>query len=109
MDSLPFQRIDCAQALKLIEEQQATVADIRDEASFERGHIDSACYLSNHNLQQFIEENDPDTPLVVCCYHGNSSQSAAAYLAERGFEQVYSLDGGFEAWRQQFPDRCTTA
>lgn len=105
MTDLPFKRIDCQQALELID-QGAVVADIRDEASFERGHISDARYLSNHNLQQFIEENDLDTPLLVCCYHGNSSQSAAAFLAERGFEEVYSIDGGFEAWQAQFPDRC---
>jgi len=34
----------------------------------------------------------------VVCYHGISSQSAAAYLAEQGFRDTYSLDGGFEAW-----------
>ena len=40
-----------------------------------------------------------DTPVLVYCYHGISSQNAAAFLIERGFETVYSLDGGFEAWR----------
>jgi len=108
MDSLPFKRIDCQQALQLIDDG-AVVADIRDEASFARSHISDAHLLSNHNLQQFIEENDLDRPLLVCCYHGNSSRSAAAFLAERGFESVYSLDGGFEAWQQQFPDRCARA
>jgi len=32
----------------------------------------------------------------VVCYHGNSSQSAAAYLVGQGFAEVYSLDGGIE-------------
>lgn len=105
MDSLPFQRIDCAGALKLIE-AGAAVADIRDPDSYARGHIRQAQLLNNHNLQQFIEASDLDLPLVVCCYHGNSSQSAAAFLAERGFEAVYSLDGGYEAWRLQFPEHC---
>ena len=34
---------------------------------------------------------------MVMCYHGNSSRSAAQYLLHRGFDAVYSIDGGFEA------------
>ena len=45
-----------------------------------------------------------DAPLIVACYHGNSSQSAAAYLAHQGFSEVYSLDGGFELWRATYPN-----
>jgi thiosulfate sulfurtransferase len=55
-------------------------------------------------LHAFITQADLDVPLIVACYHGNSSQSAAAYLAEQGFSDVYSLDGGFELWRATFPD-----
>lgn len=40
---------------------------------------------------------------MVVCYHGNSSQSAAAYLVSQGFSDVYSLDGGFELWRSTYP------
>ena len=40
---------------------------------------------------------------IVTCYHGNSSQSAAAYLVSQGFTDVYSLDGGFELWHARYP------
>ncbi|CRR54182.1 Thiosulfate sulfurtransferase GlpE [Pseudomonas aeruginosa] len=40
---------------------------------------------------------------MVVCYHGNSSQSAAAYFIQQGFSDVYSLDGGFELWRSVYP------
>ena len=49
-------------------------------------------------------EDSLDAPLIVTCYHGNSSQSAAAYLVGQGFSDVYSLDGGFELWRATYPD-----
>ncbi|MGS0728585.1 rhodanese-like domain-containing protein, partial [Shewanella sp. 0m-11] len=29
-----------------------------------------------------------------------SSQSAATYLNEQGFDDVFSLDGGYSAWHQ---------
>jgi rhodanese-related sulfurtransferase len=31
------------------------------------------------------------------------SKQAAQFLIHQGFEEVYSLDGGFEAWRQNQP------
>lgn len=102
-----YQRIS-AQEAKALLEAGAALADIRDEQSFSRGHISGAQHLGNHNMQPFIESNDLDLPLVVYCYHGNSSQPAAQYLIERGFEQVYSLDGGFEEWHRCFPDTCRT-
>jgi thiosulfate sulfurtransferase len=101
-----YRKIDIAQACALID-QGAQVVDIRDEASFNQRHIRDATHLGNHNLPQFLAQAAFDQPLIVCCYHGISSQPAAAYLAEQGFEQVYSLEGGFEAWRSQCPDRCS--
>ena len=103
MNSEQFQRIQAAAAKELIE-QGATLADIRDPDSFARSHIRGAQHLDNSNIQEFLEQNDLDQPLLVYCYHGNSSQPAAQFLYERGFEQVYSLDGGFEVWQQLFPD-----
>lgn len=98
-----FKRLSIDEASTLINEQAATLADIRDEQSYQLSHIPGAVHLDNNSLQGFIETIDPDQPLVVYCYHGNSSLSAAQFLCEKGFDDVYSMDGGFEAWRQQFP------
>ncbi|MCZ4339102.1 thiosulfate sulfurtransferase GlpE [Shewanella colwelliana] len=76
------------------------IVDIRDSESFEAGHIANATNLTNENLAAYIGNADMDKPLVVVCYHGISSQNAAQYLNEQGFDEVYSLDGGFQAWRE---------
>ncbi|GAA6131323.1 thiosulfate sulfurtransferase GlpE [Halopseudomonas sabulinigri] len=101
-----FQRIDPIQASELLQ-GGAQLADIRDPQSYQLGHIPGAVRLDNDNLAQFVATADKQTPLLVCCYHGNSSQPAAAYLASLGFAAVYSLDGGFELWRQQFPEQIS--
>lgn len=98
-----FVPINSQRALELIE-SGAIVADIRDTASFNNAHIKGAKPLSNENLQQFIDSTDFEQPIIVCCYHGVSSQSAAAFLCERGFEKVYSLNGGFEGWALGMPE-----
>ncbi|WP_313106022.1 thiosulfate sulfurtransferase GlpE [Stutzerimonas nitrititolerans] len=97
-----FKRIGAEQAQKLRNEG-GVIVDIRDAHSFAEGHIPGSTHLDNHSLPDFIAAADLDQPLIVSCYHGHSSQSAAAYLAHQGFSDVYSLDGGFEGWRNQFP------
>lgn len=97
-----FKRI-APQEAQTLREQGAVVVDIRDPQAFAAGHISGAKHLDNHSLHDFIANADLDKPLIVACYHGNSSQSAAAYLVGQGFSEVYSLDGGFELWRATYP------
>ena len=97
-----FKRIP-PQIAQDLRQQGAVIVDIRDPQSFALGHISGSRHLDNYSLADFIARADLDTPLIVSCYHGNSSQSAAAYLSSQGFADVYSLDGGFELWRNTFP------
>lgn len=101
-----FKRIDPQTARQLLE-NNAQLVDIRDPQSFQFGHITGATRLDNDNLADFVANADQQLPLIVCCYHGNSSQGAAAYLASIGFADVYSLDGGFELWRQTYPQQVS--
>lgn len=95
-----FKHIDIA-GTKALQEKGAKIFDIRDPQSFSNGHIDGAVHLSNDNIQQLITETPTDSSVVIYCYHGISSQQAAQYFVAQGFEDVYSMDGGFEAWRMQ--------
>ena len=101
-----FTRISCADANAMINAKEVNIVDIRDLNAFNGGHIIDAEHLDNHSLAAFVNDTEQDVPLIVCCYHGNSSQSAAAYMAEKGFEEVYSLDGGYDQWATSFPEAC---
>ncbi len=94
-----FERIDATTALELIENEDALVVDIRDPGSYAAGHIRGARRLDNATVADFIAQTDTAQPVIVCCYHGNSSQGAARFLASQGFTRCYSLDGGFNGWR----------
>ncbi|MCY1303537.1 Thiosulfate sulfurtransferase GlpE [compost metagenome] len=98
-----FKRIAPDQAQQL-RSSGAQVVDIRDPQSFSMGHISGSQHVDNYSVADFIAKADLDAPLVVVCYHGNSSQGAAAYFAQQGFSEVYSLDGGFELWRSVYPE-----
>lgn len=90
------------QAEQLIKESDAIVIDIRDANSFAQGHIDGATRIDNDNFQAFIESADKEKPIIVCCYHGNSSQPASQTVASFGFKS-YSLQGGMSAWALMMP------
>ena len=96
-----MKRIDINTAIDKINNSDLIIVDIRDKKSFMLGHIDGAINLLNDNLDNFILNTQKEKSILVCCYHGNSSQSAAEYLVRCGFNDVYSLDGGYESWKIQ--------
>ena len=77
-----------------------TIVDIRDPVSFEAGHLKNAQQINDTNVDDFLRNADYNNTLLVYCYHGNASQSAAEYFEAQGFKDVYHLVGGFEAWQR---------
>ena len=98
MNAVPFRRIGFDNACDLLDKDDILLLDVRDAASFARGHIDRAENASPTNLGRFLTETPKHKPILIYCYHGNSSQAYAKAFAESGFGEVYSLDGGYEGW-----------
>jgi len=46
-------------------------------------------------------ELDPAQPVVCICHHGARSAQVVAFLERQGFEAVYNLAGGIDAWAAQ--------
>lgn len=92
-----FKHINISDAADRLNE--FSIVDIRDPQSFSSGHMPEALNLNNDNFVQFLESTPKDKAVLVVCYHGVSSQQAANVIAEQGYEDVYSLDGGFESWK----------
>ena len=100
---MSWTRISPVDAATLIAERSPVLVDVRDPGSYQAGRIPGALFLDNQSVAAFVEDTDKTAPVLVYCYHGNSSQGAAAWLASKGFAEVYSLDGGFEVWRLNHP------
>jgi rhodanese-related sulfurtransferase len=96
----PFRRIDAETASQLIARHNVLVLDSRDQASFEQARIASARRLDSDNLDATLLGTPKATPVLLYCYHGNASQIYGQMFTDFGFAEVYSLDGGFEAWQQ---------
>jgi thiosulfate/3-mercaptopyruvate sulfurtransferase len=98
-----WRRIRVSEARLLLQRDDLTVFDMRDEASFVQGHIDGARYLSNADLEEAIMKTPRDKPILLYCYHGNASQTGAKIFTDFGFREVYDLIGGYESWRAELP------
>ena len=96
---MAFERISIEQAQNLIATEDVTLLDVRDPDSYAQGHIDNAIHVSNDNVQEVVTLANKAQPLIIYCYHGNSSQGAADYFSGLGFAQCYSVDGGYEEWK----------
>jgi len=96
-------QIDIHAVNDFLDDASANIVDIRDPASFAMGHIPTALPLNEQNIEEMIDKLDKQKTLVVCCYHGISSQGAAGYLMSKGFKDVHSMIGGFEAWQMCYP------
>ena len=96
-------QVDIHQVKEWVDAQSAAILDIRDPMAFSMGHIPTARHVSDANVQETLDSLDKNQTVVVCCYHGISSQGAAGYLMQNGFTDVHSMAGGFEAWSQAYP------
>lgn len=95
-----IERISVEQAHAMMNNEATLVVDIRDINAFNAGHIESAVRIDNNNVQAFLEKADKSKPIVVCCYHGHSSQATAELFNQFGFARSYSMDGGMTDWAQ---------
>ena len=99
---MPYKSLSLDEAKTLMNEQETTLADIRDPQSYAERHIENSVNVLDHNLDNFLINTGKEKPLIVYCYHGNNSRGAADYFFGKGFKEVYNLEGGFEAWRLKY-------
>jgi molybdopterin/thiamine biosynthesis adenylyltransferase/rhodanese-related sulfurtransferase len=80
-----------------------TVIDVREADEYEQGAIPGSRFLPRGILERDIAVAIPDyaTPIVLYCAAGARSALAAASLKTMGYEEVTSLAGGFERWKQE--------
>ena len=101
-----FKRISVNDADRILANNpDVLLLDIRNEREFKERHHPRAQLLTDTLLRKIIRNVSKSVPLVIYCYHGNSSQDIAHMFAEFGFKETYSVDGGYAAWRHQVEEK----
>jgi rhodanese-related sulfurtransferase len=94
-----YKHIDPTQLQTLLDsDDPPQVIDVRTTAEVARGTIAGARHLELATLPARVDELDAAAPTVVFCLSGGRSAQACNWLAQRGFRDLYNLDGGIAAW-----------
>jgi molybdopterin/thiamine biosynthesis adenylyltransferase/rhodanese-related sulfurtransferase len=81
----------------------ALLLDVREPDEYEQGAVPGSMHIPRGHLEAQIENRitDRSAPIVVMCAGGVRSAFAAKTLGELGYTDVVSMDGGFNAWKDQ--------
>lgn len=92
--------VSVAEATLLINRQDALVVDVRETAEWSSGHLPNARHIALGRLGTHLSEIDKfkEKPVIVVCASGNRSSAACGTLKKAGFQQVFNLAGGVNAW-----------
>ncbi|HRE16583.1 MAG TPA: rhodanese-like domain-containing protein [Rhodocyclaceae bacterium] len=90
------------EATLLINREHARILDVRSADDFEAGHLPEALSIPLDALGERVREIEKfkEKPLIVYCASGSRAARACSELRKQGFNRLYHLSGGIEAWRQ---------
>lgn len=77
---------------------ETVLLDVREPWEYELCHIDGSISIPMSEITTRINELNPDAKTVVICHHGMRSLQVAQFLETNGFQQIYNMEGGIDAW-----------
>lgn len=83
--------------------EEITLLDSRVASTYNSEHIPGAINIPVKELESRLDELDPSKEIIVYCQVGGSSAIAADILVQNGFEDVYTITGGINAWKEKYP------
>jgi rhodanese-related sulfurtransferase len=80
----------------------AKLIDVREDNEWESAHAADAEHLGKGIIERDIEALVPDkaTELILYCGGGYRSALAADVLQQMGYTNVWSMAGGWKAWKE---------
>ncbi len=80
-----------------------TILDVREPDEYEQGALPGAVHVPRGQLEFSIEGRltDKNAPIAVYCAGGTRSAFAAKTLQDLGYQDVVSMAGGFNKWKDE--------
>jgi rhodanese-related sulfurtransferase len=96
-----FKEISPAEAVRLINREDALVLDVREDSELKSGKIQGAKHIPFSVLKQRVGELKVfrDRAMIISCGAGLRSGQASDVLRKHDFHKLYSLKGGIAAWQ----------
>ena len=87
---------------RLAANRNGLLIDVREDHEWNAAHAAGAIHLGKGIIERDIEATAPDksTELVLYCGGGYRSALAADVLQSMGYTNVWSMAGGWKAWKE---------
>ena len=87
---------------RLKENPEAKLIDVREDNEWDAAHAAGSIHLGKGIIERDIEVTAPDksTELILYCGGGYRSALAADVLQTMGYTNVFSMAGGWKAWKE---------
>lgn len=95
---MSFRNLSVADADAQTRAGAITLVDVRPPEERAIAAVSVECAgLENGGLEKLLAL-PKDAPLAFLCHHGGRSAQAAMYFAQQGFDNLYNVVGGIDAW-----------
>lgn len=82
-------------------DKEVQIIDVREPWEREIGLIDGSDHIIMNLIPENIEKINRDSDVVIHCRSGARSAAVAQYLeSQKGFSNIYNLEGGITAWAE---------
>ncbi|MDI6885500.1 MAG: rhodanese-like domain-containing protein [archaeon] len=88
------------EARRMSDSEELILLDVRTKEEFDSAHIEGALLIPILELNNRTEELNKSNKIVVYSENGSNSTTACELLIEKGFERVYNVLGGLNAWNE---------
>ncbi len=95
-----FKTLPPAAAEALIAACEPMILDCREIKDYRQAHIENAMHLHEQLRTTLLQKGDKQRHVLIYCYFGHASEHVAEMFGDFGFKNVYSLGGGFAAWKE---------
>jgi rhodanese-related sulfurtransferase len=87
-------------AIRVMNNEDALVLDVRESAEFGKGHIKSAKNVPFVTLKDKLKDfaKYKETAVLAYCNTGSVSNKACKILQKEGFTNVHNIAGGINSW-----------
>src|SRR5438067_11928898 len=86
---------------KMDSREPLTLIDVREPYESEIARIEGSKLIPLGELETRLGEIPREKMIVMHCHSGMRSERGAQLLRQAGFENVYNLEGGIEAWSSE--------
>ena len=98
-----IREVDTAGAASSLATPGLVILDVREPDEYEQGAIPHAVHIPRGHLESQVETKLPNksAPVLIYCAGGTRSAFAADTLAQLGYQDVVSMAGGFNKWKNE--------